>query len=235
MSLYIQITKRCNMSCNHCSFSCGERGPDMDAAIFRRVLELSEREETPITLGGGEPTLHPLFMDFLWWSIRAKAALTDELGMPAVGLVTNGSRTAVALELAALAKVGVICASVSQDEFHDPIDPRVFRAFEPSKQPGDYRRINTLRLIVPAGRAKRWGNHPFRHCVCDGPFVTPSGDLYSCGCRLRKLGHAADTALRLPEEWRDIICPNEQALFKRGPTPGEGATPSVRNLHCENG
>jgi hypothetical protein len=90
-------------------------------------------------------------------------------------------------------------------------------------------------LIVPAGRAKRWGNHPFRHCVCDGPFVTPSGDLYSCGCRLRKLGHAADTALRLPEEWRDIICPNEQALFKRGPTPGEGATPSVRNLQCENG
>lgn len=89
MSLYIQITKRCNMSCNHCSFRCGERGPDMDAAIFRRVLELSEREETPITLGGGEPTLHPLFMDFLWWSIRAKAALTYELGMPAVGLVTN--------------------------------------------------------------------------------------------------------------------------------------------------
>lgn len=118
MSLYIQITKRCNMSCNHCSFSCGERGPDMDAAIFRRVLELSEREETPITLGGGEPTLHPLFMDFLWRSIRAKAALTYELGMPAVGLVTNGSRTAVALELAALAKVGVICASVRRPVRH---------------------------------------------------------------------------------------------------------------------
>ena len=213
MSLYIQITKRCNMSCNHCSFSCSDRGSDMSAETFRQALELAKREEIPITLGGGEPTLHPQFMEFLWWSIRTVAALTHEIGMPAVGLVTNGSQTDVALELAALARIGVICASVSKDEFHDPIDAQVFRAFEPAKEPGDYRRINKRHLIVPAGRAKRWGDHPFKRCVCDGPFIIPSGDIYSCGCRIRQLGHVADTALRLPDDWREMMCPNEQPSF----------------------
>ncbi|HEY9073855.1 MAG TPA: radical SAM protein, partial [Desulfobaccales bacterium] len=70
MSLYVQITKRCNMTCNHCAFSCGAQGPDMSAETFRRVLDLAALEEAPITIGGGEPTLHPGFMDFLWWTIR---------------------------------------------------------------------------------------------------------------------------------------------------------------------
>lgn len=233
MSLYIQITRRCNMSCGHCSFSCSGHGPEMSAETFRQALELSRREEIPITLGGGEPTLHPQFMEFLWWSIRTVASLTHEMGMPAVGVVTNGSQTDIALELAALAKIGVICASVSKDEFHDPIDPQVFRAFEPSKEPGDYRRINRMHLIVPAGRAKRWGNHPFKRCVCDGPFIIPSGDIHSCGCRLQRLGHVTEPALRLPDEWRDMMCPNEQPAFERRPGAGDDVPSPGRNLHCE--
>src|ERR1035441_1671442 len=137
MSLYVQITKRCNMTCNHCAFSCGAQGPDMSAETFRRVLDLAALEEAPITIGGGEPTLHPGFMDFLWGTIPRQAPLTYEMGMPAVGLVTNASQTGIATELAALARVGVISASVSKDEFHDPIDPRVYQAFERAKEPGD--------------------------------------------------------------------------------------------------
>lgn len=214
VSLYVQITRRCNMSCSHCCFSCTARGPDMKMDTLREALELAKREEMPVTLGGGEPTLHPQFMEFLWLAIRRMAALTHELGMPAVGLVTNGSLTDIALELAALAKIGVVSASVSKDEFHDPIDPRVVRAFEPSNEPGDYRRTNRMHLIVPVGRARRWGNHPFKRCVCDGPFVTPDGDLYSCGCRMHRLGAVADTSLCLPDAWRDMTCPNERPLYE---------------------
>lgn len=145
-------------------------------------------------------------MDFLWLSIRALADTTHDLGMPAVGLVTNGSQTEAALELAALAKVGVIWASVSRDEFHDPIDPRVFRAFEPSKAETDFRRINRLGLIVPAGRAKNWGNHPFQRCACDGPFIVPSGDVYSCGCRRRKLGNVNGTGFEFAQDWHELGC-----------------------------
>ena len=187
----------------------------MSAETFRRALNLAQSEEAPITLGGGEPTLHPMFMEFLWWTIRRQAPLTYELGMPAVGLVTNGSQTDIALELAALARVGVICASVSKDEFHDPIDPRVYKAFESSKEPGDCRRINRLGLIVPTGRAKKWGNHPFKRCVCDGPFIVPSGEIYSCGCRVNRLGSLTDDHVDLPMEWRELPCPNEVALRAR--------------------
>ncbi len=183
----------------------------MSAETFRRVLDLAEQEQAPITLGGGEPTLHPRFMDFLWWAIRRQAPLTYEMGMPAVGLVTNGSQTAIALELAALARVGVICASVSRDEFHDPIDPKVYRAFEPSQEPGDCRRISRPGLIVPAGRAQNWGNHPFKRCVCEGPFIVPTGEIYSCGCRVNRLGCVRDDNPHLPMEWQDLPCPNEAA------------------------
>jgi len=217
MSLYVQITKRCNMTCCHCAFSCGAHGPDMSAETFRRVLDLAELEEAPITVGGGEPTLHPMFMDFLWWTIRRQAPLTYEMGMPTVGLVTNGSQTEIALELAALARVGVISASVSRDEFHDPIDPRVYKAFEPSKEPGDHRHISRPGLIVPAGRARKWGNHPFKRCVCDGPFIVPGGVIYSCGCRVNPLGSVRDDHMHLPMEWRDLLCPNEVALTARRP------------------
>lgn len=210
MSLYIQLTTRCNMDCNHCCFGCGEQGMDMRSTVFRQALKFAERRQIPVTLGGGEPTLHPRFMEFLWWSIRAMAGLTDDLGMPAVSLVTNGSRTQTALELAALAKVGVIWASVSRDEFHDPIVPQVFRAFASAEKAGDYRRISRPSFIVPAGRARHWGNHPFIKCACDGPFITPDGSLYSCGCRLYRFGHISQRPLDLPEEWDHLKCPNEQ-------------------------
>jgi len=209
MSLYVQITERCNMTCCHCAFDCGPRGPEMSAETFRCALDLAEQEEAPLTLGGGEPTLHPMFMEFLWWAIRRQAPLTYELGIPAVSLVTNGSRTGIALELAALARVGVVCASLSRDEFHDPIDARVYRAFEPSTEPGDCRRISRPGFIVPAGRAKNWGNHPFARCVCEGPFIVPSGDIYSCGCRLNRLGSVKDQEVHLPLDWQDLRCPNE--------------------------
>ena len=178
MSLYVQITRRCNMTCNHCAFSCGAQGPDMSAETFRRVLDLAEREQQPITIGGGEPTLHPRFMDFLWWTIRRQAPLTYEMGMPAVGLVTNGSQTDIALELAALARVGVISASVSKDEFHDPIDPRVYQAFEPSKEPGDYRHISRPGLIVPAGRARNWGTTPSNAASVTALSLSHRGNLF---------------------------------------------------------
>lgn len=183
----------------------------MSAETFRGALDLAEREEAPITLGGGEPTLHPMFMDFLWWAIRREARLAYELGIPAVSLVTNGSQTDIALELAALARVGVVCASLSRDEFHDPIDPAVYRAFEPSNEPGDCRRISRPSLIVPAGRAKEWGNHPFSRCVCEGPFIDPRGGIYCCGCRLNRLGNANDREAHLPPDWSDLRCPNETA------------------------
>ncbi len=59
--MYIQITTRCNMSCEHCCYSCTHEGEDMSLETFRNCLGFDEYN----TLGGGEPTIHPLFWQFL--------------------------------------------------------------------------------------------------------------------------------------------------------------------------
>jgi len=58
--LYIQVTTRCNMQCKHCKFACSpKRGKDMPLDVFRFAADIGLAEDEYITIGGGEPTLHP--------------------------------------------------------------------------------------------------------------------------------------------------------------------------------
>lgn len=52
--MYLQITTRCNMHCDHCCYRCEETGEDMSLEIFEKAL--SYDDETA-TIGGGEPTV----------------------------------------------------------------------------------------------------------------------------------------------------------------------------------
>ena len=58
--MYIQLTDRCNMRCEHC---CMESHPKrkrfMSDRAFEACLNLAQEYDMDITLGGGEPTLHP--------------------------------------------------------------------------------------------------------------------------------------------------------------------------------
>jgi MoaA/NifB/PqqE/SkfB family radical SAM enzyme len=135
-----------------------------------------------ITIGGGEPTLHPDFEKML---LLAIATVED------VFIITNGSQTDRALALAKLAKKGVIGAELSQDEWHDDIDTYVVEAF--TKDPGkkfdtDRRGIRrSTGTIARRGRAARGSfiaeYETSDHCACYGsPFVDPMGDVHQCGC-----------------------------------------------------
>jgi MoaA/NifB/PqqE/SkfB family radical SAM enzyme len=171
----------------------------MTKEVFEKSIALAQKFDLHVTLGGGEPTLHPLFKDFL---LYAQWELTgneyDYVG-PRVHLVTNGSNTKIALKIAELARMGAISAAVSHDEYHDPIDPVVYQAFTKPQRDfyhphnnddHDYRHINEGKnYIVPVGRAKHWGNHPFIKCICDSVFITPLGDVYPCGCKKTLLGN----------------------------------------------
>ena len=189
------------MKCRHCCFACTSRGKDISREDFFRAVALAKEFEQHITIGGGEPTLHPLFREFVMHAVWELADVTDSSGFPAVGMVTNGSNTELALHIAKLAELGVISASVSHDEYHDPIDERVYRAFEkPKPQYGhvdhtkenDHRGVNGGgNYIIPVGRAKSWGNNPFIKCVCDSVFVFPNGKVYPCGCKKTCLGHVS--------------------------------------------
>jgi hypothetical protein len=174
--MYAQITTRCNMSCDHCCFDCTAEGEDMSLDVFRRILNRTTRN---LTIGGGEPTLHPQFWDFMDLAIQHTKS---------PGIATNGSMTEDAIKLAAMVQQGEITCVLSQDIYHDPIDPRVIAAFQGAPAQNGYPHIvddDDYRIIrdvaggeVNSGRCD-FGSY---NCPCRGPFVEPAGNVFVCGC-----------------------------------------------------
>ena len=55
MSIYISITTRCNMACDHCCFACNKtEGEDMSIQTFFKAIGLAENYDEHVTLGGGD-------------------------------------------------------------------------------------------------------------------------------------------------------------------------------------
>ena len=123
--MYTQITTKCNFSCEHCHFSCTQDGEHMTVDTFKQVMKINERIHSKhelLTLGGGEPTLHPNLFEII-----SIALSQSHFKIPAIE--TNGSQTEITLILANMAKKGVIACSLSLDPYHQEIDPEVIKAF----------------------------------------------------------------------------------------------------------
>lgn len=207
--MYIQITTRCSMRCSHCCYSCGTAGETMSTKTFLKACRLAWANGENIFLGGGEPTMHPRFWEFIGLALRYNGS--D--GEVEVGVITNGSRTEDALALARLARRGAIYAGLSSDQWHDPIDERVVKAF--TKGPLETGRGNDLRDIrcceepYAQGRAKDWGKEG---CCCEEIVVVPDGRLYACGCLTRQLGTVERPAVI---EWGRHECIGETPIEER--------------------
>lgn len=205
--MYIMLTSRCNMSCEHCCRNCTHEGIDMSQTTWEAALDLAMQYGESVALGGGEPTLHPLF-----WNMLGESIATAEY----VWLATNGSQTKIALALAKMAKKGIIGCALSQDSFHDPIDPEVIQAFtkkEPSRYGGfdnntpDCREIRNVEPhIIKTGRAT-WGDE--NDCVCEGIMIEPDGTIKACGCDdAPSLGTVFDP--KIPQDWDTNSCHKNQ-------------------------
>ena len=119
--MYIMITSRCNMLCEHCCGDYGPEGEDMDMETFKAALNFAESYGFEnIAIGGGEPTVHPQF-----WEMLGLAVLW---GVD-VWLATNGKRKKDALRLAKAAEKRIVAVDLSLDEWHEPIDYEVSDAF----------------------------------------------------------------------------------------------------------
>ena len=165
----------------------------MDRQTFLAACKLAAEYGENISIGGGEPTVHPLFWDFIGLAI----AYTDE-GPP--WLATNGKLTETALILARLARKGVLSVELSQDEFHEEIEWDVVEAFQKPKRGeymarynDDFRGIRDItqggrKEPIPVGRAAELYDAEQTECCCDDLFVAPNGDLYTCGCQSIKIG-----------------------------------------------
>ena len=198
---YIQITTRCNMTCAHCCYSCGAIGEDMSMETFRKALQLGGGY---VTIGGGEPTVHPKFTQMLCEAI----AECDEGG---VFIITNGKKTKLAIMLAKMAKSGVIGAQLSRDQYHDPIDYGVVREFESGTGLIRDTSDGGRREPLPHGRGlevlgyeedDEQPQRDYKDCPCPSIVVDPKGNIKACGCDDAPIiGHVDNLPEGCDKEW----------------------------------
>ena len=204
--MHIIITSRCNMHCGHCGGAYTEKGADMTIETFRNALNVSSGY---ISIGGGEPTIHPGFISMLFEAIGTADG---------VWVATNGSQTQIALTLAKLAKKGVISTALSIDKWHDEIDPRVIKAFErkekirgyDSEADVDMREIrNVSDRVIRSGRAD-WGRET---CFCPDLTVCPDGTVTVCGCKEAPILGNVNTKVEYPDGFLYGECYKNQGVY----------------------
>lgn len=229
--MYLQITTKCNMTCAHCCYSCNKNGKHMPWNTCVDALRFaSEHDNESLSIGGGEPTLHPRFFDIL------KIALTQ---VNYVWMATNGSQTKKMYRLDnilnecdfesfecncdedTLENYGCECdhdyivadgklsVALSTDYFHDPIDPRIKKIWETrSNKHGlshyELRDVTrSISGIIGQGRAKKNG-YAGKGCVCGDVIIKPNGDLRACGCtKSPKIG----------DIWRGFTPEGEELIY----------------------
>jgi MoaA/NifB/PqqE/SkfB family radical SAM enzyme len=175
--MYLQITTRCNMSCQHCGFACTARGHDIKLSVARKAIDLYADYDCCMVIGGGEPTLHPRFWDILMYGLQ----YTD------IWLATNGKIKSKALTLARLAQRGILGCALSRDSYHEEISPDVVQAFtkvknnyssHSSADDRDQREIRGVNTLVKQGRCTSGESI----CMCPDMLITPDGYVKACGC-----------------------------------------------------
>lgn len=216
--MYLFLTSVCNMTCDHCCWASGPTGMKQDKGVkflskpmLVKIMDwLAENYSGALylTLGGGEPTLHPQFYDLFTYIAERLSQHTFSIGDNYLSIVTNGSQKSRALFLASVQFESFnFSAWLSQDPWHDPIDPEVVEAFS-KKKTGlltDYASPRILRApfgnLQREGRAiENFGASAFSKsshsigCSCSSPTVMPNGELYLCGCLNRSYGIIPDVA-----------------------------------------
>jgi len=210
--VYIKITDKCNMSCEHCGYACTSKGKHMSRKTWKQAIKLANDIDDTVSIGGGEPTLHPDFWEII-------GTLIGTISSDYIWLATNGSMTDTAIALAGLARKGILGCALSLDVFHDPIDPKVVEAFTKDRkksyayepQTPDARAIrDTSNHLIKAGRCEDGEEG----CVCEDIVIEPSGAVRGCGCiDAPVLGNVWE--YELPEFWERGVCSKKQIKEER--------------------
>ena len=197
MDYYLQITTKCNMACEHCCFNCGGDQPyeHMSMATLKKAFKFMYAfgPVYSITIGGGEPTIHPDLWN-IFGAIMEFAAKNEAR----VLMVTNGKLQFRAMALAKLcnsASEDGFTIELSADSFHEEISDSVISAFKHSDC--HVRENRDCSVYSESGRARETGaygqtaymfGHPDSdnsYCLCDATFIYPNGDIKQCGCEGR--------------------------------------------------
>lgn len=175
--MYLQITTLCNMRCPHCCARTHAGMPfeHMNLKTYRKALSLSLDYSGSVSLGGGEPTLHPDFWQFFGLALSAPY-------IESLWLATNGSKKETTLALAAIAlESNVVGITLSQDAYHSPISDEVVAFFGTHKDSLETRDV-TYDVIDTGFATDNQLGSTTDICACPETFIKPNGDIFMCGC-----------------------------------------------------
>lgn len=206
------------MTCEHCCFSANGNGTYMSQEVFDKALEIAANYRNDITIGGGEPTLHPQILNWVMQAALSAIETSMDMNGPSVLVVTNGKKKDVALKLAKMAHLGMIQCDLSQDPWHDPISPEVVKEFTryasldrySGARKGNAGIRDVSSSVKKKGRAIKNGLWTQTDCCCSTMFIAPNGDFYQCGCKKTKLGNILFDPL--PDEIFQDECEFDQKI-----------------------
>lgn len=221
--MYIQITKRCNMNCVHCGFFCNYNGQHMLYSDFYQAVMFAQDHTDFITIGGGEPTMHPRFWEILELSLR---------NFSGVWMATNGSKRKEMMRLASIIEnedrenfsdpddIDIIwnhdeklVVALSDDKWHGRIHHSVSNMWKTRSRINKHYEIRQVSKLANQGRAKKHGLPTEDVCICEGTFINPKGEIKLCGCRNSPIiGNIFDG---IEDEWSSIIDDMETQCCKQ--------------------
>ena len=196
--MYLQLTSNCNMACEHCCMSTSKyiKGVNMDLGIAKAVIDMAAEWGTYLSLGGGEPTLHPEFKEILRYGLAAY----QHAGDGALWMATNGKKRKMANWVLKKAyreqdidpDNPLFTVELSQDDFHEDIDLRTVEAFKQygssygSPYSGGSRnsaiRTTSWEQVSDSGFARENGLGQTDKCACSAIQLKANREVRLCGC-----------------------------------------------------
>jgi hypothetical protein len=163
-SMLLEVTRRCNMTCEHCARGDAQ-SLDMSKAVVDAALEGVE-EIHHLTFSGGEPTLNMTAIEHF-----TRAAKARKINLGGAAIITNGKRPSFRVVKAMIDLYAMVDAVYgeademvslewSNDPFHtdqDVKEPKIYRAlrfYHPRNTPEYLRQYDRYNSLINEGRAR---------------------------------------------------------------------------------
>lgn len=200
-SLYLQLTNKCDQQCAHCAFNCGPWNSDfMQEDVVNACFKLLDSNYfREVTLGGGEPSLHPSVIDLVMRLNRDYPSIH-------VGMVTNGTGDITVLkELIRFSEFGNLSIRVSTDRYHKPPNIEVVELIKTFPLKAYLSHPDHTWKPVPMGRGQKLvdRNADSTYCGETGITVSATGAFYPCCCGL---SYEAKNRMRVQDVVIDRLC-----------------------------
>lgn len=156
-SLVLEVTRRCNMRCDHCLR--GEaQNMDMTERVVRRSLK-GVRRISHVTFTGGEPTLNVPIIRYFMRQLKSRNIELGSFYIATNGLEPSKRIIHMLVDLYAMCDYQEDCVVAwSNDKFHDASEPYLYQAlkFYAPRYDKEHLQYYNERNLIKEGRAEEY-------------------------------------------------------------------------------